>query len=1200
MTGISRAADHSGVFGFFRSLLGERLLAFFSALAMVFALTPGGIVNPAHASAEEIPAPTLWTTDAAGTPKLDFAPNETVYVHGSDFSADTTYAIPVTRPNGSVVLGDGSFLPGWDSTTTDSSGALYYEYILNGVEGPYVIDTYLDPWAGPDSTDPLVASFTFTDSTGDFSIDFTAAAPNTYNHLTGGGAYNDRTVGINDDIVESLEGGDFVCGDIVTYLVAVTVDDTQSADDDAPQTIEMDFSFLADTTGQSGVALGEVTTVAVNYGAVSNGAGPGGTDAGILFDDGGSTASIVSTGLTGPLFQSGSELLLTVELDDLERKEQVIVRIDVKLFCDPGSNPTGNLQGALSAAWLTFINDDSAIDPPAAIPGGAQTIPFKQIGNIGAPQIELAKTVTSETGTCPGVELLTPVSDGDTVKYCYVVSNPGDAPLYNVALGDDNGTPGAPGDDFPVTLIGLTDEDGDGTNDDLAAGATATGEALVVVTATTAGIVTNTGTATGDDSVIQPTTLTDTDTASIEIVEGPPSILVTKTADPTTVPEPGAPVTFTITVENTSGPTDPVTITSLSDDVHGDLNGQGDCSVPQTIQPGDTYTCSFTATVSGVPGDSETDVVTASGTDDEGTPVSDDDDAVVTINDVPSAIEVLKTATPTSVDEPGGSVTYSFVVNNLSTVDSVTIDTLDDTIYGDLNGQGDCSVPQTIVAGGSYSCSITVNVSGNAGDVITNVVTASGLDDDGIPVSDDDDAVVTINDVPSAIEVLKTATPTSVDEPGGSVTYSFVVNNLSTVDSVTIDTLDDTIYGDLNGQGDCSVPQTIVAGGSYSCSITVNVSGNAGDVITNVVTASGLDDDGIPVSDDDDAVVTINDVPSAIEVLKTATPTSVDEPGGSVTYSFVVNNLSTVDSVTIDTLDDTIYGDLNGQGDCSVPQTIVAGGSYSCSITVNVSGNAGDVITNVVTASGLDDDGIPVSDDDDAVVTINDVPSAIEVLKTATPTSVDEPGGSVTYSFVVNNLSTVDSVTIDTLDDTIYGDLNGQGDCSVPQTIVAGGSYSCSITVNVSGNAGDVITNVVTASGLDDDGIPVSDDDDAVVTINDVPSAIEVLKTAGNAADGDVFYIDEPGGLVGFSITITNTSLVDTVTIDSIVDSIYGNLIGATDSDCVAVTLVPGESTSCTFDRVVSGNAGDVETNVVTASGLDDDGVPVSDDATLW
>jgi len=107
----------------------------------------------------------------------------------------------------------------------------------------------------------------------DFSFDFTAAAPNTYDHATGGGAFNDRTVGVDKDIVESLEGGDFKCGDIVTYLLQVTVDNTNQAGSDAPQTVEIDFSFLADTTGQSGVAHSEVLLAKVNYGNVENGGG---------------------------------------------------------------------------------------------------------------------------------------------------------------------------------------------------------------------------------------------------------------------------------------------------------------------------------------------------------------------------------------------------------------------------------------------------------------------------------------------------------------------------------------------------------------------------------------------------------------------------------------------------------------------------------------------------------------------------------------------------------------------------------------------------------------------------------------------------------------------------------------------------------------------------------------------------------------
>ena len=96
--------------------------------------------------------------------------------------------------------------------------------------------------------------------------------------------------------------------------------------------------------------------------------------------------------------------------------------------------------------------------------------------------------------------------------------------------------------------------------------------------------------------------------------------------------------------------------------------------------------CRFSAIVSGVPGYVETDVVTASGSDDDGYPVSDDDDATVTITDLPSSIEVTKTADPTEVAEPGGLVGFTVRVDNTSAVDSVTIDSLIDSVHGDLDG----------------------------------------------------------------------------------------------------------------------------------------------------------------------------------------------------------------------------------------------------------------------------------------------------------------------------------------------------------------------------------------------------------------------------------------------------------------------------------------------------------------------------------
>ncbi len=127
---------------------------------------------------------------------------------------------------------------------------------------------------------------------------------------------------------------------------------------------------------------------------------------------------------------------------------------------------------------------------------------------------------------------------------------------------------------------------------------------------------------------------------------------------------------------------------------------------------GDSYACTFDASVTGDPGDTETDTVTASGQDDDGNAVSDDDDAVVEIDDVASAMHVVKTAGTAAdgdifhINEPGGTVTFYVTVYNDSTVDSITIDTLDDDVHGDLDTQGTCAVPQTIAAGGTYSCTV--------------------------------------------------------------------------------------------------------------------------------------------------------------------------------------------------------------------------------------------------------------------------------------------------------------------------------------------------------------------------------------------------------------------------------------------------------------------------------------------------------------
>jgi len=451
----------------------------------------------------------------------------------------------------------------------------------------------------------------------------------------------------------------------------------------------------------------------------------------------------------------------------------------------------------------------------------------------------------------------------------------------------------------------------------------------------------------------------------IEVPSAP--ITVVKTANPETLAEPGGVVQFSVSLANES-PFANLTVDGLVDDIHGNLNGQGTCSVPQLLGPGESYDCSFSTMVTGTGGDSETDTVTATGSDENGNDVEGWDDATVTIIDVLPSITLVKTATPTEVIEPGDDVVFSVLVTNTSvSSDPVTITSLTDDIHGDLNGQGDCSVPQVISSGGSYSCSFTAFVGGNFGDSEMDTATAMGTDDNGNHVQASDSANVVILDTPSMISITKTADVASLDEPGGDVTFTFIVNNTSAVDTVTIDTLMDTVFGDLDGQGDCSVPQVIVAGGSYSCSFTIFVAGNAFDVHTNKVTAMGTDDDGEEVMAMDDETLNFNDVPPAASLTKSATMVVA-------TFEVIVTNDSDAEALSLDALSDDQFGDITQvTGDilstnCAVPQVIAVGGNYSCSFTAVISTSPH---MDTVTGTLADDDSNQIQPSDSATVTFD-------------------------------------------------------------------------------------------------------------------------------------------------------------------------------------------------------------------------------------
>ena len=127
-----------------------------------------------------------------------------------------------------------------------------------------------------------------------------------------------------------------------------------------------------------------------------------------------------------------------------------------------------------------------------------------------------------------------------------------------------------------------------------------------------------------------------------------------------------------ITAAATNASTDPATVTSLTDDVYGDLlaaaiaaNGGN----PIVLNPGASFAFDYNP-----PGDlvldagaSETNTVTVNATDDEGSPATDSDYTTVTAaNDLPT-ITIEKTANPTTINEGGANVSFHFVITAAAT-----------------------------------------------------------------------------------------------------------------------------------------------------------------------------------------------------------------------------------------------------------------------------------------------------------------------------------------------------------------------------------------------------------------------------------------------------------------------------------------------------------------------------------------------------
>src|SRR3989442_1082941 len=95
-----------------------------------------------------------------------YALGSIVHMSGMGYAPNYDTIVHMTRPDGSVVKGDGSFAPGSDTVTTDLARNFDYYYQLQGV--PAIIGTYVVDVLG--AGDAVLAHTTFEDAQTDLPL----------------------------------------------------------------------------------------------------------------------------------------------------------------------------------------------------------------------------------------------------------------------------------------------------------------------------------------------------------------------------------------------------------------------------------------------------------------------------------------------------------------------------------------------------------------------------------------------------------------------------------------------------------------------------------------------------------------------------------------------------------------------------------------------------------------------------------------------------------------------------------------------------------------------------------------------------------------------------------------------------------------------------------------------------------------------
>ncbi|RLI49132.1 MAG: hypothetical protein DRP09_20900, partial [Candidatus Thorarchaeota archaeon] len=646
---------------------------------------------------------------------------------------------------------------------------------------------------------------------------------------------------------------------------------------------------------------------------------------------------------------------------------------------------------------------------------------------------------------------------GDIVNYTIVVTNTGDNPLYDVYVND--------------TTLGISYYLAS-----LGSGANKTYYVEHILTLTPDPFI-NTVYVEGYDQL--GAKYTDSDDAIVYIIKSPDISVEKYVRWDCTAPflknvtaERGQWVTFKIYINNT-GET-PLTITAKDVLPSGLIYNYTETPYGYNYTDGANYYWNFTNIVNGTTiiiqyvVDIENcgffeNVINVTGIYEDQTVTAED---TATVYGLCPGINIVKDVNR-SIIHPGETVTYTYTITNTGNCNLTNLIINDDKIPTINYINGDTNNNNWLDTNETWTYQATTNPTNN----ITNTANITAEDQLGKKVYDRDTTTVTV--IHPDIKVVKTVSPNKIHS-GDTVTYNITVTN--TGDCILIVNITDNILGII------ATGVTLPAGSNISYHPTSNPT----EDVTNTVNATGTDELGKKVYDEDTATVTV--INTDINVTKTANITQ-GHPGDIVNYTIVVTNIG----------EDALYNVWVNDTTLDIHRYVgYLDDSYIFYVEHILTSNP-DPFINTVNAEGYDELGMKYSSFDTTNVDI--ISPNISVVKTVSP-EIIHSGEPVTWNITVTNTGDVTLHNIYVIDTT--------GTLGSMITLAPDEKWYYEYVTNPTCN----IINTVDVNGTDPLGREVNDFDTAEVNV--ISPSIHLDKTVNK-------NLIHPGETVTYTYTVTNT-----------------------------------------------------------------------------